>query len=259
MIFYFSGTGNSLWVAKELAEAFDDKLVSIADELNKAGNDFKYNIKENDKIFFVYPVHSWGPAKLVTDFALKIKFAGYSDQPVYSVCTCGDNCGYTNKIIEKALRKRHIHLTKCYSVQMPNNYILMSGFNTDPKDIEEQKLSKAPELVEAVIKNIKEHKAAEIYAIGTSPWVKSKIVYPLFKKFALGHNSFYVKDNCISCGLCEEICPTKNITVTKGKPEWGNACVQCVACIHRCPVYAIEYGKVTREKGRYCHQCLKNM
>ncbi|MDR2010121.1 MAG: EFR1 family ferrodoxin [Bacteroidales bacterium] len=257
MIFYFSGTGNSLYVAKELAMAFNEDIISIADELNKPDNEFKYDLRENENLMFIYPVHSWGPARLITDFISKLNFSGYFNQPVYSISTCGDNCGYTNKIIEKVLKKKHISLKKSYSIQMPNNYILMSGFNTDPEDIKKQKLSKAPQLIEEIVRNIKEHKTEEIYTIGSSPWVKSKIVYPLFVKFVLGRSSFYAKDNCTSCGLCEEICPTKNIIIENGRPKWGKTCVQCVACIHRCPVYAIEYGKISQDKGRYHHPDLE--
>ncbi len=35
MIFYFTGTGNSRWVAEALGTAFDEPLVSIADALNE--------------------------------------------------------------------------------------------------------------------------------------------------------------------------------------------------------------------------------
>ena len=68
MIFYFTGTGNSLWVAKQLKEAFDEPLIAIADELKRGEKVLKYNVRTDEKIFFVYPVHSWGPAVLVTRF-----------------------------------------------------------------------------------------------------------------------------------------------------------------------------------------------
>ena len=253
MIFYFSGTGNSLWVAKKISSAFDERIVSIAEELNESPSGFVYNLNPNEKVFFVFPVHSWGPAALTYRFVSKLKFKGYANQPVYIVCTCGDNCGYTNRIIGKKLHRKGIRLTNSYSLQMPNNYILMSGFNTDTKEVEQQKLKNAPCLLNNIIENIKSQSDETIYAVGSSPFMKSYAVYPLFRKFALGNSQFYAKENCTSCGLCEKICPTKSISLNEGKPQWKNTCVQCVACIHRCPVKAIEYGKISEGKGRYVH------
>ena len=56
MIFYFTGTGNSLWVAKALSEALGEQLVSIADELHKEKDGWVYPVRPDEKILFVYPV-----------------------------------------------------------------------------------------------------------------------------------------------------------------------------------------------------------
>lgn len=74
MIFYFTGTGNSLWVAKALSEALGEQLVSIAEELHKEKDGWGYPVRPDEKILFVYPVHSWGPAVSVTRFYLSSDF-----------------------------------------------------------------------------------------------------------------------------------------------------------------------------------------
>ena len=89
MIFYFTGTGNSRWVAEALGTAFDEPLVSIADALNEGKN--AYPLGEREKVFFVFPVHSWGPAVLVPRFISRLILSGYKGQEVYFVCTCGDD------------------------------------------------------------------------------------------------------------------------------------------------------------------------
>ena len=91
MIFYFTGTGNSLWVAKALSEALGETLISIADELHKKEVGLVYPVRPDEKILFVYPVHSWGPAVPVTRFISRLTLNGYAGQPVYSVSTCGDD------------------------------------------------------------------------------------------------------------------------------------------------------------------------
>lgn len=257
MIFYFTGTGNSFWVAKELGKALNEPVVSITDQLQSGENEYTWTLREDETIVFVYPVHSWGPAIPMTRFASRLKLSGYRKQSVFSVCTCGDDCGYTADMLGKTLAKRGIPLTAGYSIIMPNNYILMPGFNVDTKEVEQQKLKDAPLRIAAIAEAIKEHTDVNLYKKGSVPFLKSYLVNPLFVNFATGKNSFHVTDACISCGLCEKICPTQTITLVDGKPVWANTCVQCVACIHRCPVRAIEYGKETLKKGRYHHPDIK--
>lgn len=253
MIFYFTGTGNSLSVAKALGEALDEPLISIAEQLQQEKEEYDFSLREGERILFVYPVHSWGPAIPATRFASRLKLSGYKGQPVYSVCTCGDDCGYTADRFGKTLAGRGIQLTAAYCVMMPNNYILMPGFDVDNKDLEQKKLAEAPARITAIVEAIRRQGNVNLYKKGGMPFLKSYLVYPLFVNFATGRNSFRATDACISCGLCAKVCPTKTISMSDGRPVWANTCVQCVACIHRCPVRAIEYGKETLKKGRYHH------
>ncbi len=254
MIFYFSGTGNSLWVAKQFGEAFQEPLISVAKELKENKKEYIYSLKKDENVFFVFPVHSWGPALLIRRFIARLTLDGYAGHPIYSICTCGDECGYTNLLMYKALFKRNLLLNAGYSVQMPNNYILLNFnlFDVDPKALEEEKLSKAPERITAITEAIRSAQSSDLYATGPMPFVKSRLIYPSFAAFA-HRSSFRVMDVCTSCGLCARVCPTGTITMEDGRPEWGNTCVQCTACIHRCPVRAIEYGNFTWKKGRYHH------
>lgn len=257
MIFYFTGTGNSLWVAEALGEALKEPLMAITDELKTGKKEFIYPLRADEKILFVYPVHSWGPAVSMVQFIARLKLTGYEEQAVYSVSTCGDECGYTGTMLQEALQKKGLGLSGYYSVIMPNNYILMPGFDVDTEEVEQRKLQDAPSRISAIVEAIQGGQNVNLYNIGTMPWLKSKVVYPLFANFALGSNSFRVTDACISCGLCERVCPTGTITLAEGRPVWSNTCVQCVACIHRCPVGAIEYGRGTVKKGRYHHPTIK--
>lgn len=253
MIFYFTGTGNSLCVAKALGKALSEPLVSIAEELKNSNPALTYLLGQDEKVVFVFPVHSWGPAVPVTQFISRLILSGYAGQPIYSVSTCGDECGYTREKMRSTLLKQGLELTDSYSVVMPNNYILMPGFDVDSAEVQAEKLQAAPSRMAAIAEAIREREKVNLYHVGSMPALKSYLIYPLFATFALGRNSFYATDACISCGLCETVCPTDTITLKEGKPIWANTCVQCVACIHCCPTRAIEYGKATLKKGRYHH------
>lgn len=108
---------------------------------------------------------------------------------------------------------------------------LAAGFDVDDKDVEERKLQDAPARVAEIIEAIREHGQDALYHTGSMPGLKSYWIYPLFAHLAIGSNSFRVTDACISCGLCERICPTGTISMQAGKPVWTDTCVQCVACI----------------------------
>jgi NAD-dependent dihydropyrimidine dehydrogenase PreA subunit len=254
MIFYFSGTGNSLWVAKALAKFYNDKLISISEELMRPDNYFSYSVAADEKIFFVFPIHSWGIDVLTFRFLNKFNLVNYQKQPVFMVCTCGDNCGYTSKIVTRILQKKSITLTNAYSVQMPNNYVLMSGFEVDSKELETQKLTNAVERIRLIIDDIPSGKNKNLFVRGKNAFINSYLIHPLFRKQGIKRNLFHANDTCIACGLCIDSCPTKTIFWQDKTPKWEkDTCVQCSGCINRCPERAIEYGKASITKGRYHH------
>lgn len=249
MIFYFSGTGNSLWVAKQLSTQLNDSLVSIAKaQINKH---FKYNINNDEKIGFVFPIYSWGIPPIVEQFIKKITLEGYNNQTIYGVFTCGDECGYTDKMFCKLLSRKNWQSQHIYSVKMPNTYICFPKFDVDSKEIEQKKIDEAQPAITRIAEAIAGNKPIEHYHRGRFNFLKSRIIYKQFNKHALDSRPFYTTEACTSCGLCANSCPTQNILISNGKPQWGNSCTQCACCIHHCPTHAIEYGKFTRNKGRY--------
>ncbi len=252
MVFYFSATGNSLWVARQLADAFGMSLHSVVSRKEEGSRLSVFSDKE--PLFLVFPVHSWGPAVPMFDFIDGFVTDDYTGQPIYIVCVCGDDCGRTDKIVDKMLHRKGLRLTSAFSVQMPNNYILLPGFDVDAPSVAEEKLNAASVRVQAIVEAVRRGGAHRLYGSGKLPGLKS-LVYPLFRKYVCSGNSFRVTDACTACGKCIRICPTKTISGDReGRPRWKKkGCVQCLACIHRCPVRAIEYGRISEKKGRYHH------
>ncbi len=249
MIFYFSGTGNSLYVAKCIAQHNKEELVSISGIINNGDKVYEYKLKDNEIIGFVSPVYAWGPPQIVLEFIKKLKLSNYQDNYVFSVITCGGIIGNTMKVMTNSLKQKGINLKSGFSVPMPKNYILMG--NVDSKESIKEKLSKADESIKN-INRIIESRLTGVFQLskGILPWLLTGLINPMFNKKAIDPKKFYVNDNCTGCRICEKVCNCKNITV-KEKPQWGNNCTQCLACIHYCPAKAIQYGKNTEKKGRY--------
>lgn len=250
MIFYFSGTGNSKWVAQQLATLLNEHIISISDALLK--NELKYTIEDGESIGWVFPTYSWGPAPIVLDFISKMHIYGYTGSTYcYMACTCGDDIGMSVNVWRKALGG--IKGNAAFSVQMPNNYILLPGFDVDSDSKAQAKIDNAHARIDEITKHITAHYCGENVTTGSWKWLKTRLIYPLFRKYAMSDKPFKVDaDKCTSCGLCQKKCPTHNINLTeKGVPTWSGNCAMCLCCIHACPVRAIEYANQSQSKGRY--------
>lgn len=249
MIFYFSGTGNSLYIAKKIAEHNKEDLISIAAVMNSKAECFEYTLKENEVIGFVYPVYAWAPPRMVLKFIEGLKFNNYKNNYIFTVATCGKNIGNTIKVLDDSLKKKNLQLKSGFSVQMPNNYIVTG--DVDSKEIEKKKLVEAEETLKNINKFI-EGRREDIYQVvkGRLPGLLTFVINPLFNKKGIDSRKFYTNGNCTGCGLCENICNCQTIKI-KGKPVWGQNCSQCFACLNLCPTKAIQYGKGTENKGRY--------
>ena len=153
MVFYFSATGNSLWVARRLADTFGISLRSVVSRQERKSLLSVFSDKE--PLFLVFPVHSWGPAVPMSDFIDRLVVDDYAGQPIYIVCVCGDDCGRTDKIVDKMLRRKGLQLTSVFSVQMPNNYILLPGFDVDAPSVAAEKLNAASARIQAIVEAVR--------------------------------------------------------------------------------------------------------
>lgn len=238
MIFYFSGTGNSAWAARQLACLTDDETYDIT-TLSK-----QPNVQTAKQIGFVFPIYAWGAPEVMTAFAKRL---AKSHTFTFGVCTCGGEAGLAMKAFSKCYP-----LDSSYSLIMPNNYIV--GMDTDDEEEIERKLSHAREELQKISRQILNRERVYRVHEGTLAGLKSSVANFGFNKFARSVNPFSVTDSCNSCGLCAAKCPASAISLKDGKPVWKTQCFQCVRCINECPKQAIQYGKSTAGRRRYTIQ-----
>jgi Uncharacterized Fe-S center protein len=248
MIAYYSGCGNSRWFAECLAKALNDRLLFIPDELDKV---CEYDLLPEEKLGFVFPVYAWAPPQIVLDFVKKLKLKNHPSY-VYMVCTCGDEAGFTESVFRKTLAKIGCQLNAAFCIVMPETYLGMAGFKLDTPEGERNKIENAKAQLPQVIEKISQKSDGfSNVIIGSTPYLKTYLVKPLFQAFVISDKPYRVQDNCISCGKCVTSCPVHNIELKDGKPMWKHQCVGCMSCYHHCPVNAIQYGKHTLGKGQY--------
>ena len=257
MIFYFSSTGNSQWAAQELAKATGEELVCIPDVVS---SDCRFTLRPAERIGFVFPIHGWRPPLIVLAFIEKLKI-NYSGHYCYALVTAGDNIGLAMDYFSRALFAKGMHVDSCISLIMPESYVGLPFMDVDIKSKEEKKKQKAfhdlQRFTEVVIK--KQKGFCELVP-GLFPGLLSGPVGGFFVKFLVTDKPFWVdRDKCISCGLCEKVCPVGDIKLISAdggahkNPVWqhNGRCLTCFSCYHHCPVKAIEYGHRTKHKGQY--------
>lgn len=251
MIFYFSGTGNSRWIANQLSKEQHEDLIFIPDAMKNGTLDF--SLRADEKIGFVFPVYSWAPPVMVLQFIKQLTLCGYMDQYMFFVCSCGDDTGLTKDVLVAALAAKGWGCDAGFSVIMPNNYVLFPGFDVDSKALEKKKLEEAVPAVKEINQLIQRRESVFSCKEGSLPFIKTRIINPLFVRYQMSPKYFYATDACIACKRCEKSCPVGNISIRDGKPGWGEECTSCLACFHVCPRQAVQYGKKTKGKGQYFH------
>lgn len=245
MIYYFSGCGNSRSVAEELSRRLATGLTEVT-RMEEAAI-----LNEGDGL--VFPVHSWGVPLPIERFIRKAKVS-QSGIKVWAVVTCGDETGDTPSQLCRMLRKKEVELCAFRSVIMPNTYVLLPGFDVDSKELAEEKLSRSVGEIEKIADDLSAGRHSFEYTRGPLAKIKTRIVWPLFKRHGINPRHFKVdEDACVKCGKCAKACPMGNIKMTGDHPHWNAECVSCLGCYNICPAHAISYGRLTRNKGQYYH------
>lgn len=249
IVYYFSGTGNSLAVAKGISRDIGEcELVPIGSTTATLG----VIVPAADRVGIVSPVYFVGLPSIVAEFSGRLDLSGV--RYVFGVMTMGGSGGGSalrqlDTILKEGPGTRG--LDSGFSVRMPGNYLLM--YNSPEEQKRETMLKDAERCIKEIAEVVGEEAKREI------PWspllsLVHRIMYPRF--IAGVHEadrSFSVDDRCTSCGTCAEVCPVANIRMEGGRPTWLHHCEQCLACIHLCPTEAIQSGKKTEGRTRYRH------
>jgi ferredoxin len=241
-IYYFTGTGNSLAVAKDLSSCIPDSvLVPLAG--------MKDYVCPSGRVGFVFPLYFWGLSGLVTEVVKKMDFSNV--EYVFYVVTSGalKSPHFIKGVFDEVLSKYEKRLNSGFRILMPDNYITMIDSGTEEKNKSIIEMSK--ETVKIISKTINDNESN--FAKDIKPF-RAKLIHSLWKMNAgKSDKKYIVLEKCNSCEICAKACPVNNISMKDSRPLWNNRCEECMACIQFCPNEAIQTGKNTVARKRYHH------
>lgn len=244
MILYFSGTGNSQFVALEMASVLNDEVTSINGYLKKGQ---KAVIHSERPLIWVTPTYSWRIPRVVEQWIMATDFIGSQD--AYFVPTCSGSCGNAAVYAQQLCDKKGLRFCGLAPVLMPENYLAL--FTTPSASECQAIIAKAKPQAAALAAQIAAGQHFPQTAVSWKGKLASGPINPLFYALFVHDRGFAVSSRCVSCGKCAQRCPLNNITLDAGKPVWQGHCTHCMACIGGCPVQAITYREKTKERHHH--------
>jgi len=236
IIYYFTGTGNSLYAAKKLAEnlgecsVFSMACSHPAEQIGGA----------DTQIGFVFPSYYGNLPRIVHRFISELDI--HPDSWIFGVVTMGAPFGVgAVAALQKALGEKGLVLQYGRGIVMPANYIIKYNGPSDEKAAKRN--AKADKRLKRIAGDIMVKKNG----VRKNPITADN----LYNNTESLDAAFFFEDQCTGCGQCERICPVRNIRLTDGRPVWQHRCEHCVACIQWCPQKAIQYGSITKDRRRY--------
>ena len=217
MVVYFSGTGNSKYVAERIAGSLQEKLICMNERI-KSGD--TGSVKTGENLVVVVPTYAWRIPRVVSDWIGQTEFVGAKN--VWYVMSCGSGIGGADIYNRKLSEKKGLKHMGTAQIIMPENYIAM--FNAP--DVEKAKkivAAAGPDIAKAVLAIKHGEKLPSKSGFGAS--FESGLVNDIFYAAFVKAKAFYADQTCTGCGKCVKVCPLNNVTMKNKKPFYVMAIV----------------------------------
>ena len=248
---YFSGTGNTLYLARTLVMDLIEKGVTAYIH-NIEGSEDEHLILSEGDLVIMFPVYAYGPPKIVERFISKLPEG--SERNISIVTDYGLLAGNAYSIAARMVAKRGYTIKYCGGVRMPANYINL--YNTPKEDKVRKLIEQSEDKIKQISSDLaqgKKNRVKKAFMLLRPPLY---MIYRIFlKKSNWMGSRFSADDKCTGCGICEKICPVSNINMSESsnRPVWSYYCEQCMRCIHFCPEVSIQWMGMTAGRRRYKH------
>lgn len=249
MVLYFSATGNTEFVANEIANGIGDECLNLLDKVKNQD----YSFINSDKPYIICaPVYVCEMPRFMAAYLKKIELLG--NKEVYFVFTSGGYAGISGQLAEGIVKKKDMIYKGHAEVKMPRNYVANDHYPMLEVEEIENRIKNACNELSGIIEIIKTGGNLTARHIQLWETVVTVPFNPVWCKLKFTTKDFYTIDKCVGCGKCEKLCPLNNVKVVGGEPIWGDNCTHCMACIGNCPTAAIKYGDIDKEPynfGKY--------
>lgn len=249
MVLTFTGTGNSRYVARRIADALGEPLLSINDRL-RAGDTAP--VETGERLILVTPTYAWRIPRVVRDWLCRTAFPGA--ERAWFVMTCGSEIGNADHYNRRLCQEKGLAPMGTAQIVMPENYVAMFGV---PEAEEAREIvARAEPDIRRTIDAIRAGEALPPARNDLYGRFMSGPVNPVFYACFVKADAFTAGEACTGCGQCAARCPLNNVTLREGRPVWGKRCTHCMACLCYCSAKTIEYGTKSRNKPRYHFEAL---
>lgn len=244
MILYFSGTGNSLAIARKIAEAIEDQVMPLTDAV-------RTDLTNEKCIGLVFPTYDFNLPPAVRNMVPRLKIS--AEAYVFAVTTCGAQAGNSLWTLRRLLRKKGIQLDYAHKIRVPDNSAIAFGRNPNEQVWKFEKF--APRL-EQIIADLRAEKHEHHFAWwGLAGWLTA--IPSIENKLLRTFRPVVDETMCTGCGTCAKVCPVRNISVDE-KAGIGPHCTICLGCVHVCPRQAIRVnGREALKQRQYRHPDIK--
>lgn len=247
-IYYFTSTGNSLYVGKEIKKKINEvELISIKEAMKE-----KNFVCDSDIVGIIYPLHCMCLPIIVEEFLENLELKG--NPYIFTIQVTGGGKSRNGFIrINEILSTKGFKLNNFEEIKYISNYTRMGKNPTRERAIKsiENEKDKLDNFIASIQNKEDKNKKLRKQAVNS-------LLYSLWKnKYKNKDKHFNVNSNCTGCKTCEKICPVDNIKLNENKPTWNGNCIDCMACINICISKAINIGNKTVKKNRYINPYIK--
>ena len=248
-IFCYSGTGNCLSSAKQLASELDMEVVHITDELACAKTIFSGKVG-----IVIFPVYAYGMPKTVKRFILNNTF---EFKYLAVLTTFGSRALGTYAEAIRLFRKRKQRVSYTSGTLSVENYVHMFKLPSEERIAELQQIQhQTTKDLASAIKERKTNKRCSFRPISAMISFFFRLASRTFAK------RYRITDECTGCKFCYKICPANAIEMeiknNKNVPKFiPKKCDHCQGCMQLCPKRAIRFGNVKPTSRRYRHRDVK--
>ena len=238
VIFCYSGTGNCLDIAKNIA-----RRLGNTDIIMMRSQPVETDVRDAKRVGFIFSCMAGGLPGHVEEYVRQVKVA--ADAYTFGVASCAGYMGIGLNVIDSIIPLNYWSVVRHQSSAiwlMPHTMMIPPMGADKAQALSERR---AAEIADDVF--YLKCKDRRPYANPLNVLQAKKAPALLAKKAA----EMTVTEACNACGICVKLCPQENIELKDGRASIGLNCIGCLSCLQFCPQEAINMGGATLRRERY--------